>query len=306
MQMPLCYRGGIENNHKKDSIMRPLIAAVCVAAALSGCAVIIAPNDDVRVVGPWTSSNAIQGNGTVGMESRTASAAPALEVSGPFHVDVRVGGSQQLEIEGDTNLLPMVRTESNGSTLRIFIEGNVNPRNTLRVRYTAPALNKVVSSGSGAMTVSNLSGGAFSISSTGSRNVQLSGKVERLDVSLTGSGSVNASALASSGANLNLVGSGRVTLGPVNGDALTANLRGSGDLAATGTVKSLNARLHGSGDANFSGLTSDIADLVSSGSGDITANVKQSVVASAQGSGKITVYGNPAQRNTSGRHVQVL
>lgn len=286
--------------------MRPLIAAVCVAAALSGCAVIIAPNDDVRFVGPWTSSNAIQGNGTLAVESRTASAAQALEVSGPFHVDVRVGGAQSLEIEGDSNLLPMVRTESNGSTLRIYIDGNINTKQTLRVRYSAPVLNKVVSSGSGAMNVENLKGGAFSIQSTGSRNVALSGKVDRLDVKLTGSGNVNASGLGSSGANLNLVGSGRVTLGPVNGDSVTAYLHGSGDVMATGTVKSLNARVKGSGDANFAGLTSEIADLVTDGSGDITANVKQSVVASTHGSGKITVYGNPAQRNTSGRHVQVM
>jgi hypothetical protein len=286
--------------------MRPLLAVVCVAAALSGCAVIIAPNDDVRFVGPWTSSNAVQGNGTIATETRIAAAAQALEVSGPFHVDVRVGAAHGLEIEGDSNLLPLVRTESNGSTLRIYIEGNVSPRNALTVRYGAPALNKVVSAGSGAMTVSNLNGGAFSIQSTGSRNVQLSGKVERLDVKLTGSGNVNAAALNSSAANLNLVGSGRVTLGPVNGDSVTAYLHGSGDLAATGSVKSLNARVKGSGDANFSGLTSEIADLVTHGSGDITANVKQSVVASTHGSGKITVYGNPAQRNTSGRHVQVM
>ena len=287
-------------------MMRPLIAAACVAAALTGCAVIITPNDDVHFVGPWTSSNAVQGNGSLAVENRATAAAPGFEVAGPFHVDARVGAAHSLEIEGDSNLLPMVRTESNGSTVRVWIEGNVNPRNTLRVRYTAPVMNRVVSTGSGVMTVSNLQGGAFSLSSTGSRSVQLSGKVERLDVSLTGSGSVNAAALSSSGANLNLIGSGRVTLGPVNGDSVTANLRGSGDLAATGAVKSLNARVHGSGDANFAGLTSEIADLVTNGSGDITANVKQSVVASTHGSGKITVYGSPAQRNTSGRHVQVL
>jgi len=57
---------------------------------------------------------------------------------------------------------------------------------------------------------------------------------------------------------------------------------------------------------HLSGLTAQRADLSTNGSGDIAALVKQSVVPHGNGTGRITVHGNPAQRNVSGRRVDVL
>jgi hypothetical protein len=92
----------------------------------------------------------------------------------------------------------------------------------------------------------------------------------------------------------------------VNAESLTASVHGSGEVQVSGRVQNLNARVHGSGGANLTGVSSERADLATNGSGDITANVRQSLVAHSNGSGRITVYGNPAQRNTSGKNVQVL
>ena len=92
----------------------------------------------------------------------------------------------------------------------------------------------------------------------------------------------------------------------MEGSALTASLYGSGSLQASGKVASLNARVHGSGGADLTALVSEQADLATQGSGDITAYVARALVAQSTGSGRITVYGNPAQRNVSGKHVLVL
>ena len=53
-------------------------------------------------------------------------------------------------------------------------------------------------------------------------------------------------------------------------------------------------------------LVSQEAELSSTGSGGITANVKQSLVARNGGSGGIRVYGNPVRRTVSGKLVQVV
>jgi hypothetical protein len=284
--------------------MRLLLSAACLLA-LSGCAIIVNGNDDVQVKSVFN-SDAVVGDGHLAHERRAVGSVSALDVSGPLEVNVRVGPAPSLEVDADSNLLPLIRTEVSGGALRMWVAGNVRSNNSLRVTYTVPALTQVRASGSGRLTVSELNGAPLDFSKSGSGTAQLSGRVGRLDVQQSGSGQVNASALRTGDANLNLNGSGRMSLGQVQGGALTANVHGSGSLQASGAVDSLNAHVHGAGGANLTALASERADLTTNGSGDITATVRRELVAQSNGSGRITVYGNPAQRSVSGKHVLVL
>ncbi len=284
--------------------MRSLLTAGCLLA-LSGCAIIVTGNDDVQVRSVF-GGDAVSGDGRLAHQRRNAGNVSALEVGGPLEVNVRVGAAPSLQVEADSNLLPLIKTEVTGNTLRMWVEGNVRSNNSLRVTYTLPTLTEVRATGSGRLTISELNGAPLTFSKTGSGSANLSGRVGRLELRHTGSGQVNASALQAGDANLTLSGSGRMSLGQVQGSALTVNVNGSGSLQAGGAVTSLNAHVHGSGGANLAALSSDQADLTTNGSGDITALVRRSLVAQSNGSGRITVYGNPAQRNVSGKHVMVL
>ena len=66
------------------------------------------------------------------------------------------------------------------------------------------------------------------------------------------------------------------------------------------------APVSGSAGADLACLSSPQWVRSRSGSGGISATVRQSVFAQTSGSGPIRVYGQPAQRNTSGRGVQML
>ncbi|MES2296822.1 MAG: head GIN domain-containing protein [Pseudomonadota bacterium] len=284
--------------------MRSILAIACLAT-LGGCAVIITPETgDMHVATPFGDS--VRGDGHLSSEQRSVVALTALEVSGPLHVDVRVGGAPSMQVDADANLLPYIHTEARGNTMRIWVEGSVNSANDLHVSYTLPQLTRIQANGSGRLVVSDLNGAPLNVVKSGSNTMHLSGRVASLDMQLSGSGNVNATTLQTGNANVNLTGSGRLSLGQVHGDALTANVHGSGELQASGTVQSVNAQVYGSGGANLLGLASLQADLSTYGSGDISASVKQALVAQSNGSGRITVYGNPAQRTISGKHVQVL
>jgi hypothetical protein len=287
--------------------MRSLLSVGCFLA-LSGCAIIVTGNDDVQVRSVF-SANAVAGDGRLAHDVRDVRAigsVNAIDVSGPLEVNLRVGPVASLEVEADSNLLPMIRTEVANGVLRMWVEGSVRSANSLRITCTLASLRDANASGSGRLTISDLNGAPFNFSKSGSGAANLSGRVSRLDVRHSGSGAINAGALHTQEANLALSGSGRMSLGPLQGSALTVNLRGSGSLQASGAVASLNARVQGSGGADLTALASEQADLAIDGSGDITAHVTRTLVAQTNGSGRITVYGNPAQRNVSGKHVLVL
>jgi hypothetical protein len=284
--------------------MRSMLTVGCLLA-LSGCAIIVTGNDDVQVKSVF-SNDTVAGDGHVTHEARAVGNVSAIDVGGPLEVIVRVGAAPSLDVEADANLLPKIRTEVTGGVLRMWVEGSVRSTSSLRINYTTPSLTQVNAGGSGRLTIDQLNGAALTFSKSGSGSVNLAGRVSRLDFQNSGSGHVNASALQTGDANLSQSGSGRLSLGQVRGSALTVNVNGSGSMQAGGAVTSLKAYSSGSGGINLAALSSDQADLAANGSGDITALVKRTLAAQSNGSGRITVYGNPAERNVSGKHVQVL
>ena len=283
-----------------------LVLALACAAALGGCAIVIAPNDgDVRVHSAF-SDNTAAGNGVLARDERTVAALPALDVGGAMLVEVRVGPAPSLLVEADSNLLPYIRTETRGDTLRISSERNLRSVNPIRVTYTVPSLTQVRSGGSGRMVVRGLDGAPLEVRQGGSGLVKLVGSVQSLDAKVSGSGHLDASELKSASADLDISGSGRMTVGQVRGDYARISVHGSGLLQATGAVRSLTVRVHGSGNADVAGLASEQADLVTNGAGGISATVRQSLIAQSNGSGSIRVRGKPAQRSVNGNNVHLL
>lgn len=286
--------------------MRTLLA-ISLLAALGGCAIIVAPGSDgdVSVRTPF-SSDAVQGDGTAARDQRMVGKVSGLEVNGSVLVDVRVGPATSLLVEADGNLLPLVRTDVRGDTLVVEITRSYRSNNPVRVTYTVPRLSDVRHTGSGRLSVQGLNGAPLKLVQEGSGSTLLTGQVASLEVTGNGSGSVDASTLQSASANLSQNGSGRVNVGQVRGDYAIATLNGSGQLRVAGSVRTLTARSTGSGHLDLVNLVSEQADLTSTGSGGLTANVKQSLVAQNGGSGGIRVYGNPAQRSVNGKLVQIV
>lgn len=290
--------------------MRTLIAlaTLTAVASLSGCAIIVSPNDgDVRMHTVF-SDGAVEGDGIAARDQRQVAAHGVLDVSGSMQVEVRVrpGQAPSLLVEADGNLLPYIRTEARGNTLRIANERQLRSKTPVRIVYTTQRLTEVRATGSGQVRVRDLDGAPLEVRKSGSGMVALAGKVDSLHARVSGSGVLEAAELKSASADLSLAGSGRMHIGEIRGDYLRASVAGSGVLQAGGAVRSLNARVAGSGSVDLAALSTQEADLVANGSGGIRATVKQSLVAHAGGSGGIRVYGHPAQRSVSGRNVHLL
>lgn len=305
--------------------MRHLITLGAALTLLSGCAIVINPEHGDSQLVTVFGSTSIEGNGIQASEQRSIQALPGLEIHGPMRVEVRVGPAASLTVEGDSNLLRLIRTEEMytgaGSklvnlvtgtpapdTLRLSIDKSyhMNGNGELRLIITTPQLNRVQANGSGTLVVSGLNGGPLLLDTNGTRAVQLSGKVSRLELRSNGTGSVAAGGLEIANASLQVRGTSHVNLGKVNGDEFSAAIHGRGMVVASGAVRSLNVRSNGSGAADLLGMSVQDADLSSEGSSDISVAVTRNLVAQTSGSGRITVHGDPQQRNTSGRNISYV
>lgn len=285
--------------------MRTLLA-IAVAATLSGCIIVAAPPGGEYAVHTPFSGKTVDGDGVATRDTRQVAALTGLDVGGSMIVEVRVGGAPSLVVEGDSNLVHLVQTETRGSTLHIGTEGRLRSTTPLKVTYTVPRLTELNAGGSGHVTVRDLKGEPLDVRQGGSGVTRLYGEVAELDARVSGSGKIDAGELRAGSAKLAVSGSGRLNVGQVRGDYARASVSGSGLVQASGAVQRLNVSVSGSGSVDMANLTSERGELSTSGSGGISATVRQSVFAQASGSGPIRVYGQPAQRNISGRTVQIL
>lgn len=284
--------------------MRTVLAIAC-AAALGGCAIIVAPdgNGDYQVHNAFSS---VEGNGVVAREQRSVGTVPGLSVGDAMVVDVRVGPATSLTVEAESNILPLIRSEVRGDTLSISSTSSYHSHNPVHIIYTVPRLTDLRQGGAARVTVQDLNGQPLSVRQGGSGTLALSGQVASLEIDSSGSSRVQADALQTGSARLSLSGSAHMDVGQVRGDYAVVSVSGAGRLHMGGAVHTLTARSSGAGQLDLANLASMQGDLSTSDSGGITANVKEALIAETSGSGSIRVYGNPAQRNVSGRHVQVL
>lgn len=284
-----------------------LVSAIAVAiASLGGCAIIVNPdgNGDYQVHTPFSSG--VQGNGVIAQEQRSVGTVQGLSVGEATLVDVRVGPATSLTVEADSNILPLVRTEVRGDTLVISTNGSYRTSSRVHVVYTTPRLTEIRQGGSSRVNVEGLNGQPLSVNQGGSGTLVLNGLVASLEIDSSGAGKVQAQGLSSASARLSLSGSGRIDVGQVSGDYAIAKVSGAGRMHVGGAVRTLTARSSGSGQLDLARLVSQQGDLSTSGSGDITASVRDALIANSNGSGSIRVYGNPAQRSVNGRNIQVL
>ncbi len=282
------------------------LAAAAALATLGGCAIIVVPDsDDVRVRSVF-SNEVVEGNGVAARDQRTVGAQGRLEIGGAMQVEVRVGPAPSLLVEADSNLLPHIRTEARGNTLLITSDRHLRSKTPVRVVYTTPRLTEVQAGGAGKVVVVDLAGAPLDVRKSGSGQIRLEGRVDSLSARVSGSGTLDAGALHSASADLSVSGSGRMNVGDVQGDYARVQVSGSGVLQAAGRVRSLNARVSGSGSVDMAALSTQEADLASSGSGGIRATVKGSLVAHGGGSGGIRVYGQPLQSSITGKGVHLL
>jgi hypothetical protein len=184
-----------------------------------------------------------------------------VQVDGPYEVTLTTGGSSQAMAAGDQAAIDRVSIDVQGRTLRVrpnpsawggYPGARIGP---VRVVVSTRDLRGATVIGPGSLLIDRARG-------------------LRLELSLSGSGSL--------------------TVGSVDADVLTLGTIGSGEIRVAGKAKQLRLTVEGSGDFDGRGLVSEDAQIVAGTSGTLVVGATRTARVTARGRGLVEILGTPA------------
>lgn len=225
-------------------------------------------------------------------------------VSGKLYL--RQGNDQRVEIEADDETMERIEFEVRGDRLLIRSDNRWSDwwswKNDRKVTVY--------------ITMRDIEG--LSVSGSGDLIAETPVNARDLDLSVSGSGYLEAEIAASGNVEADVSGSGDMKLkgkcGNIESDISGSgnvyftgqiagegkfDLTGSGKLQASGSAQSVKAWISGSGRVSAADLEAERCDVRISGSGNVQINVQRELNANISGSGSVSYRGNPSHVNSN-------
>jgi hypothetical protein len=209
----------------------------------------------------------VTGSGRSATETRSITGFDSVSLSGGMDLLVRQASGESVQVQADDNLLPLLETELDGSTLKVrWKRGtSIDSRSKVLVTVNAVKLRAVSAAGSGDIQVEPFTTPALQLALSGSGNATLKGlSTDELGVRISGSGDVRGDGKAGR-ISISIAGSGDVALTELRADAVQVRIAGSGD-AQVNAQKTLEVSIAGSGDVRYVGEASVSSSIAGSGS----------------------------------------
>ena len=187
----------------------------------------------------------IQGSGILFEENRNLPEFSGIELSGAYEVSARCGQKQEFLISGDDNIVPLVKTEVKGNTLKVTLKQSVSTRKKITLTIAAKIIDSLKVFGAVKADIAGVSGTSFKLEIPGAGEVKLEGAVDALEISMPGAGNVNAKNLIATTADVDVRGAGNVVL-TVSGE-LKASIRGVGNVDYYGNPGTVKEKISGIG-----------------------------------------------------------
>jgi len=198
----------------------------------------------------FVSCNTVRGSGKKADETRHVPAFSELVISGGYEMEINVKPGKPetvaLHMSGDDNLLPLIETEVSGDRLTIDSDKSFWTELPLAVRMAPGELSLLKINGSGEIVATGISGKKFVLEVNGSGELELSGKVETLEIEVNGSGEIKARNLQADNVIVDISGSGELEV--CASEALEADVAGSGTVIYHCNPAEVKQNITGSGE----------------------------------------------------------
>ena len=185
----------------------------------------------------------VKGSGNIRTENRTVSNFKAIEAGGVFIVEVTAQKDFSVEVEADDNLLPFIKTESDGETLRIETTEKFSTRSPIRLRISAPDVENLEISGASKISVANLANDAFRVDSSGASKINIEGTTKHLTVEMSGASKLDAENFKAETVSVDASGASKATVSVINN--LKVDLSGASKIVYYGTPSNIEKKTSG-------------------------------------------------------------
>lgn len=207
--------------------------ALVIALSLTGCG---------RMRGL---TNQIVGSGVIKSETRSISTFTSIDASGAFEIELACQEEPSLELEGDDNLLPMIRTEVRGGTLYIKSDKGFSVKRAIHVRISAPDIMNIHSSGATSFHITKVKNEKLKIDASGASNLDIAGETTALELNLSGATKVDTEGLRAVRVRILMSGAGKANV--FASEELDADVSGAGSVTYAGNPAKVNKRVSGVG-----------------------------------------------------------
>jgi hypothetical protein len=187
----------------------------------------------------------VTGSGAMKLEKREVPTFSSLEISGAYEVEIVAQKGQSLEIEGDGNLLSLIKTDVKNGVLRIYSDKSFNTKNKLHVRIEVQSLDGINTSGASDITASGIKTDEFNVEASGAGSIELAGETKTLEVGMSGVGELDAKELHAQNVKVTISGAAHADVYAT--EALQANVSGAGNVNYYGNPKSVSEDTNGAG-----------------------------------------------------------
>src|SRR3954470_8335892 len=132
----------------------------------------------------------VKGSGARKTEKRDLGSFKTIDTSGVYETHVICQKAASVEIEGDDNILPLIKTEVRDGIVFVTNDQRYSSSQPVMLRITLPELMRVSTRGAGQIEIADFNGDNLKIESTGAASINAAGKAKSLDVSSTGAGDI--------------------------------------------------------------------------------------------------------------------
>ena len=193
-----------------------------------------------------SSNSTVEGTGVPATQARDVAAFNSVELVGSNNVVIRVGEKHSVVVKADRNLLNPVTTEVQSGKLVIGnTPGSFTTKSPMTVEVTVPRLNALTLSGSGNIVVDGIEAENLKVALPGAGTLTASGTATRLDVTVSGSGTVQFTRLVANDVRAAVSGSGSIFTTATN--SLDASVSGSGAILYVGNPQDVTKSVTGTG-----------------------------------------------------------
>jgi hypothetical protein len=135
-------------------------------------------------------ATAVKGSGVVKSETRPVAGFSAIALTAVGKVIVQQTGTESLTISAEDNLLPLLETRVADGTLHLDVKdgANIDPTKPIEYTVTVKALAGLNVSGTGSVEASAISGQWLRVKLSGVGGVSVAGSAETLELDLSGLG----------------------------------------------------------------------------------------------------------------------